>query len=388
MADRSTSSRRLARRACEVVATAQTGGYRIFSALDAERARAGGGPVLHARRASRVGRGGGPAVPAARVLGRRAPSRRRAGVRLDFLVEAVGPGHRAPGGARAGRAAARHRAARAPVLEPAELAPDAAGAILVGGGIGIAPLALLRRALVARGVPERVAARLPRSRALRRHRALRLLGDPARQRGRTRRPPGLRDRPARGAARGRRCRQRGRLRVRAAGDARGGSGDLRRARASPAELAMEAPMACGFGACFGCAVPLATAATCGCASTARSSTRRRDRDGARRGVAGTDERRTRSRSAASRLEHPMLNGSGTFDAIAARRAFGDEVPSGSRSAPSSRRRSRPEPRAGNPPPRLYETPAGMINSIGLPNKGLEGFLEPRPARARRACRCR
>ena len=34
----------------------------------------------------------------------------------------------------------------------------------------------------------------------------------------------------------------------------------------------------------------------------------------------------------------------------------------------------PEPRAGNPPPRLFETPAGMINSIGLPNKGLEGFL--------------
>ena len=33
-----------------------------------------------------------------------------------------------------------------------------------------------------------------------------------------------------------------------------------------------------------------------------------------------------------------------------------------------------KPRPGNPPPRLYETPAGMINSIGLPNKGLEGFL--------------
>jgi dihydroorotate dehydrogenase (NAD+) catalytic subunit len=33
------------------------------------------------------------------------------------------------------------------------------------------------------------------------------------------------------------------------------------------------------------------------------------------------------------------------------------------------------PRAGNPPPRLWETPAGMINSIGLPNKGLEGFLK-------------
>jgi dihydroorotate dehydrogenase (NAD+) catalytic subunit len=34
-----------------------------------------------------------------------------------------------------------------------------------------------------------------------------------------------------------------------------------------------------------------------------------------------------------------------------------------------------EPRAGNPPPRLYETPAGLINSIGLPNKGLRGYLE-------------
>jgi dihydroorotate dehydrogenase (NAD+) catalytic subunit len=34
-----------------------------------------------------------------------------------------------------------------------------------------------------------------------------------------------------------------------------------------------------------------------------------------------------------------------------------------------------EPRQGNPPPRLWETPAGLINSIGLPNKGLNGFLE-------------
>jgi dihydroorotate dehydrogenase (NAD+) catalytic subunit len=32
------------------------------------------------------------------------------------------------------------------------------------------------------------------------------------------------------------------------------------------------------------------------------------------------------------------------------------------------------PREGNPPPRLWETPAGLINSIGLPNKGLDGFL--------------
>ncbi|MDX6639857.1 MAG: dihydroorotate dehydrogenase catalytic subunit, partial [Solirubrobacteraceae bacterium] len=34
-----------------------------------------------------------------------------------------------------------------------------------------------------------------------------------------------------------------------------------------------------------------------------------------------------------------------------------------------------QPRAGNPPPRLWEAPAGLINSIGLPNKGLHGYLE-------------
>ena len=48
-----------------------------------------------------------------------------------------------------------------------------------------------------------------------------------------------------------------------------------------------------------------------------------------------------------------------------------------------------EPRAGNPPPRLWETPAGMINSIGLPNKGLDGFLAsdlPELAGAARAAR--
>lgn len=33
----------------------------------------------------------------------------------------------------------------------------------------------------------------------------------------------------------------------------------------------------------------------------------------------------------------------------------------------------PEPRLGNPPPRVTETPAGMINSIGLANVGLERF---------------
>jgi dihydroorotate dehydrogenase (NAD+) catalytic subunit len=33
------------------------------------------------------------------------------------------------------------------------------------------------------------------------------------------------------------------------------------------------------------------------------------------------------------------------------------------------------PRAGNPPPRVCEAPAGMLNSIGIENPGLEGFLQ-------------
>ncbi|HYH61272.1 MAG TPA: dihydroorotate dehydrogenase [Solirubrobacterales bacterium] len=74
------------------------------------------------------------------------------------------------------------------------------------------------------------------------------------------------------------------------------------------------------------------------------------------------------------LSHPVLNGSGTFDAIAARRAFGDALLEDFPFSAFVSKTITPEPRAGNPPPRLYETPSGMINSIGLPNKGLEGFL--------------
>jgi dihydroorotate dehydrogenase (NAD+) catalytic subunit len=71
----------------------------------------------------------------------------------------------------------------------------------------------------------------------------------------------------------------------------------------------------------------------------------------------------------------VLNGSGTFDAIAARRAFGDALLERFPFHAFVSKTITLEPRQGNPPPRLWETPAGMINSIGLPNKGLEGFLK-------------
>jgi dihydroorotate dehydrogenase (NAD+) catalytic subunit len=75
-----------------------------------------------------------------------------------------------------------------------------------------------------------------------------------------------------------------------------------------------------------------------------------------------------------RLDGPVLNGSGTFDAIAARRAFGDLLLERFPFHAFVSKTITLAPREGNPPPRLWETPAGMINSIGLPNKGLEGFL--------------
>lgn len=75
------------------------------------------------------------------------------------------------------------------------------------------------------------------------------------------------------------------------------------------------------------------------------------------------------------LRHPVINGSGTFDAIAARRAFGDTLLAEFPFSAFVSKTITPEPRAGNPPPRLWETPSGLINSIGLPNKGLGGFVQ-------------
>jgi dihydroorotate dehydrogenase (NAD+) catalytic subunit len=75
------------------------------------------------------------------------------------------------------------------------------------------------------------------------------------------------------------------------------------------------------------------------------------------------------------LEHPIVNASGTFDAIAARRAFGDALLERFPFSAFVSKTVTLAPRQGNPPPRLWELGAGMVNSIGLPNKGLEGYLE-------------
>jgi len=74
------------------------------------------------------------------------------------------------------------------------------------------------------------------------------------------------------------------------------------------------------------------------------------------------------------LAHPVVNGSGTFDALAARRVFGDALGAAFPFSAFVSKTITAAPRDGNPPPRLWETAAGMVNSIGLPNKGLDNYL--------------
>ncbi|MGI8573599.1 MAG: dihydroorotate dehydrogenase [Solirubrobacteraceae bacterium] len=74
------------------------------------------------------------------------------------------------------------------------------------------------------------------------------------------------------------------------------------------------------------------------------------------------------------LAGPIINASGTFDAIAAERVFGAELIERFPFSAFVSKTVTLAPREGNPPPRLWEVPGGLINSIGLPNKGLDGYL--------------
>ena len=242
---------------------------------------------------------------------------------------------------------------------------DGRTALLCGGGVGIAPLAIWQDALLAGGLPAPALlgfrdaahaegagllanARLATDDGSAGHHGLvtelleaELDERPARRAS----TPAARPRCSRRSAR---CAER---------------------RGVPAQLALESGMACGFGACFGCVVPAAR-------GRLRAPVRRRAR--ARRGRAGRGARALsmgRVSFCGLELAHPVVNGSGTFDAIAARRAFGDALLDALPVRAFVSKTITLEPRAGNPPPRLFETPAGMVNSIGLPNRGLAGYLE-------------
>jgi dihydroorotate dehydrogenase (NAD+) catalytic subunit len=75
------------------------------------------------------------------------------------------------------------------------------------------------------------------------------------------------------------------------------------------------------------------------------------------------------------LEHRVINASGCFDVLAARRVFGEALGERFPFAAYVSKTVTLAPRAGNPPPRLWESPAGLINSIGLPNPGIDDYLD-------------
>ena len=344
------------------------------------RARSGGpprpraGPVLHARRRRRLGWAERRApLPAARLLVRaRARGGRRDRARLPAR------GGRARHGA-AGRAAAGGGLG---LLGPLGIGwdrirrtPEARRPLLVGGGIGAAPLLCLQDEL---GEATRGAARLPLGRACRGGRACSAA---------TRRSPPTTARSATQALvtellreRARRRSRGDRLRLRAAADARGRARALRRARG---------PRPAGDGVRHGLRLRRllrlrradARTATCACASTGRCSTptgsTRRWSPGP-----GTDAWTVDSRGRAAGPGPERLRAPSTRSPPGARSATRC-----SSSFPFDAFVSKTitlEPRQGNPPPRLWETPAGLINSIGLPNKGLDGLPRQRPPAARRA----
>ena len=202
-------------------------------------------------------------------------------MRLDFLVEGVGPGTERLAALEAGEGLWLTGPLGRPFSPPADLVPGGAGAILVGGGIGVAPLAIWRRRLSASGVAARV---LLGFRDRLHSGGLELFASERRQsKGRARRGTMMLGRARRSGCVPR-CGWRATTATRAitacvtdllgvlleGDDARsaavyacGPPAMLEAVRAMcvtagvAAELAMEAPMACGFGACMGCAVPLA-----------------------------------------------------------------------------------------------------------------------------------
>lgn len=78
------------------------------------------------------------------------------------------------------------------------------------------------------------------------------------------------------------------------------------------------------------------------------------------------------------LKNPVLAASGTFGYGI---EFEDVVDLGKLGGFVVKGLSK-DPMAGNPPPRLFETPAGMLNAIGLQNIGAKAFIEEKLPRLR------
>jgi dihydroorotate dehydrogenase (NAD+) catalytic subunit len=71
-----------------------------------------------------------------------------------------------------------------------------------------------------------------------------------------------------------------------------------------------------------------------------------------------------------KLRNPVLVASGTFGSGVEAASFGDLEKIGG----VVTKTVTTQPRRGNPPPRIYETTGGLLNSIGLMNPGAEAFI--------------
>jgi dihydroorotate dehydrogenase (NAD+) catalytic subunit len=377
----------LGRRLCEVAQSRASGGYRVFSLRDEEGPEPEPGQFYMLAAERRWGdEGGRPYLPRALSVADAHSPGPGSSVVLDFLVDGIGPGTDRLCELEVGERVWVNGPLGNGFSAPRDLSPAAAGAILVGGGIGVAPLALLRRRLSDRGIPAQI-----------------LLGFRDREHS-----GGLDDLFSNcqiGLASddghiGERGYVTDLLAAMLQGDDAAGAAiyacgpppmleavaEMGSVRGVACELAVESPMACGFGACFGCAVPkpdggylrlcvdgpVLRAGPAGLVAAGDPASPPVAKVSPEAGPSGDGSDGVEF--CGLKLKSRVINGSGTFDAIAARRVYGEALLEDFPFAAFVSKTITPGPRAGNEPQRIWETPAGMINSIGLPNKGLEGFL--------------
>ena len=74
------------------------------------------------------------------------------------------------------------------------------------------------------------------------------------------------------------------------------------------------------------------------------------------------------------LEHPLVDASGTFDVLEYARRYDGDYFADFPYAAYVPKTVTGDARTGNPPPRVTETAAGMINAIGLENPGIHAWI--------------